>query len=149
MIADTMMVHGYKAYEYHVFNDNVIVQRVWISRTLQHRINREVNPFSIRRVENILKENRADYLMAMGISIDPITQLVESIENIGYVVKRIDYGLRTRANPAADRIIEENAGTIDSIIEMAVDPAIFTYHQRYRRMNFVEYQVTVLNFGEE
>jgi hypothetical protein len=144
-IVDTIMVAGYSAVEYNFFNDDVITQRMWLSKSLQDRIDKEVNPVNIRRMENIFKANRAEYLRALGIIMDPISVLIEHIESGGYVVRRVDYGLRDRENPEFERLQDENAGFISAVIERGVEPGVFTYHQRYRRLPFTTYQARVLS----
>jgi hypothetical protein len=144
LIADSMLVKGYMAYEYRVFNGNVINQRIWVSRTLQERINREVPRENIQRIENIFKDNRAAFFFVMGIPMDPLSRLVQTIEETGYVVKRIDYGIRERADVEYERAVEEIDNIISDIAEVNIDPIIFTYHQRYQRLDYNAYQMRVI-----
>ena len=148
MIADTVRIHGHLAYEYHVFNGELIVQRIWVSRTLQERINREIDPAHIRRVENVFKVNREIYFRSMGIRLDPISTLVESIESIGYVMRRIDYGLNVNRSPDFEREMESQVNIITDISVMNVDPAIFTAHHRLRRLDYNTYQMRLIQAME-
>jgi len=143
-IGDSLIVNGFLAHEYRVYNGNVINQRIWVSRTLQERINREVPRENIQRIENIFKDNRAAFLFVMGIPMDPISRLVQSIEERGYVLKRFDYGIRERANEEYDRAVEEIDNIISDISEVNIDPVIFTFHQRYQRLDYNAYQMRVI-----
>jgi hypothetical protein len=112
---------------------------------LQDRINREVPRASIEKVENIFRDNRGNFLFIMGITMDPISILVEQIEGRGYVMQRIDYGLRESADEERDRLVEQLNNTISEILEINVDPIIFSYHQRvYQRLDYDVYQMRVL-----
>ncbi|MCL2063655.1 MAG: hypothetical protein FWG98_04720 [Candidatus Cloacimonetes bacterium] len=145
---DTLNIFGYKAYEFHVFNRDVVIQKIWISRDLQERIDREINPLNIKQIEQIFKGNRERYFEALGIQLDPVSQLVEMLEDSGYVVKRVDYGLRDTQNPEYEQEIESIENIITDIQISEIDPEIFTFHQRYRNMDYNDYQMTVIRFVE-
>lgn len=149
MIVDTLSIKGYKSYEYHVYNGDIIAQKIWISKSLQDRINQEVNPLNIKKVENIFKNNRSNYFKALGIGLDPVSSLVESIENVGYVVKRVDYGFREKADPEFEKEVESLVNVISDIKESKVDPAIFTRHQRYKQLDYNAYQIAVIKSMEK
>ena len=149
MIVDTSRVHGYKTYEYHVYNGDIIAQKIWISRDLQNAINKEVNPVNIKKVESIFKDNRQRYFDAMGIFLDPVSSLVESIEDVGYVTKRFDYGFRDKADPAYEAEIEKIVNEISEIKKSKIDPQIFTRHERYQKLDYNTYQITVIKTMEK
>ena len=148
MLADSLYIQGYKTYEFHVFNGDVIIQKLWISPDLQERINQEVTPEHIWRVEAVLKENVARYFSALGIPIDPITLLVDMIESSGYIMQRTDYGLRDKENPERDREIDSMVNTISEIIERTIDPSIFTFHHRFVKKDYTDYHESVMQYME-
>jgi hypothetical protein len=148
MIVDTLHIAGYKTWEYHVYNNHAIVQKIWISKSLQEKIDEQVDPLKIAEVEKIFKNNRENYLAALGIELDPVTRQVESIGNVGYVMRRIDYGLRERPNPEFEREMEDNASYIENVSLWEVDPAIFTAHQNYRRLRYIDYQIAIMRAYE-
>jgi len=149
MLVDTLDVCGYKAYEYHIYNGETICQKLWISKEIQEKINTEVNPVNILHLEQVLKNNREKYLEAMGIDLDPISQVVESIETVGYVVKRIDYGLRDQPDPEYEREMDAHPNAIVDVVEMTVDPSVLTFHQKYRRLSYSDYMAAVIRmYGE-
>ena len=147
-IGDTIDVFGYKATEYRVYNGDVINQRVWISRDLQERINREINPVNIKLVEDIFKGNRERYFEALGIGLDPVSRMVEMLEEIGYVVQRIDYGIRDTADPEYEQEIESLENIITDILDRNIDPEIYTFHERYRQLDYNAYQMAVIRHVE-
>jgi len=150
VLVDTMEVCGYKAYEYHIYNDKIICQKLWISKELQEKINTEVNPVNIQQLEQTLKNNRTAYLEAMGVDLDPISRVVESIEAVGYVVKRVDYGLRDKSDPEFDREMDVMPSAITDVLVMAIDPEILTHHQRFRKLEYVDFIGAVMRaYGEE
>jgi len=145
IMVDTLDVCGYKSFEYHVYNGAVIQQKLWISKALQEKIDREVNPANIKQLENVLKNNRQVYLQAMGIGLDPISSVVEQIEAVGYIVKRVDYGLRNAADPELESEMDKDPNQIIDILERDVDPVIFTAHQSYKKVSYSEYLTAVYN----
>jgi len=145
IMVDTLDVCGYKSFEYHVYNGSVIQQKLWISKTLQERIDREVNPANIKQLENVLKNNRQVYLQAMGIGLDPVSSVVEQIEAVGYIVKRVDYGLRNANDPEFESEMDKDPSEITDILEMNVDPVIFTAHKSYKKISYNEYLIAVYN----
>ena len=140
ILVDTTKVHGYKTYQYHVYNGSIIVQKIWISKELQTKIDKEVNPVNIKNIESVFKENRSEYFDAMGIELDPVSSVVEAIEDVGYVVQRVDYGLRSKSDPVAEAEMDKSAGTIDEVLVMSIDSDIFQFHTRYKKVGFSEYQ---------
>ena len=149
MLVDTLRVHGFKAFEFHVYNGNIISQKLWISKDLQEKINTEVNYESIQLAENILKENRENYFKSLGIRLDPISVIVEDIEKMGYVTKRIDYGLRDKIDPIKDKEIESQVNEISYILESKIDPDIFTFHKNYRKLSYNDYQMMMIREAEK
>lgn len=149
ILADTSRTFGYKTYEYHVYNGDIIAQKLFISKEIQQEIDKEVNPVNIKRVESVFKQNRQNYFDAVGIFLDPVSSLVESIENVGYVVKRYDYGFRDRPNPDYEKEIESIVNEISEIKKTTIDPAIFTRHQRYRKMDYNAYQIAIIRAMEK
>ena len=147
-VVDTLSIFGFTTHEFNVFNGDIIAQKVWISRALQEKINEIVNPLNIRQVELIFKENRENYFEALGIQLDPISRLVEALEDSGYVVQRVDYGIRMTHDPEHEAEVESHINTITDIVEMNIDPAIFTYHQRFRRLDYNAYQMAVIRHME-
>jgi len=147
-VKDTLLLHGFKAREYHVFNGDIVIQKVWISDDLQAKINTIVNPISIKQVESIFKENREKYLEALGIRMDPISRLVESLEEFGYVVQRVNYGLRNTRDIELEAEIESLVNTIIDIAETTIDPLIFTYHHRFKKLDYSAYQIEVIKSME-
>jgi hypothetical protein len=148
MIVDTLYIAGYKTWEYHVYNNNAIAQKIWISKSLQEKINEQVDPLKIAEVEKIFRDNRENYLTALGIQLDPVSRLVESIENVGYIMRRIDFGLRERPNPEYEIESADNTSFIESVSLWEIDPNIFTAHQNYRRLRYVDYQIAILRAYE-
>jgi len=146
ILVDTLDVCGYKSFEYHVYNGAVIQQKLWISKAIQEKIDREVNPANIKQLENVLKNNRAVYLAAMGIGLDPISKVVESIEGVGYIVKRVDYGLRNQSDPDIEYELDQNPSEITEVLERDVEPQVFTAHKRYKKVSYAEYLTAVYNY---
>jgi len=145
VLADSMMINGFMTNEYHVFNGDIIIQRLWISRALQERINLEIPREKMAQVENIFRDNRGNFLFVMGITMDPISMLVEQLENRGYIMQRMDFGLRERVDEERDRLIEQLNNTITDISIVNIDPLIFTYHQRiYQRLEYDVFQMRML-----
>ena len=141
ILVDTLDVSGFKAFEFHVYNTNILAQKLWISPDLQKRIDREVQPEKIKAVEAIFKSNRDEYLRAMMIRLDPISSVVEDIEEVGYVVRRVDYGLRSAPNPEFEAEADKLAGFVNDVVVMAIDSEIFNFHKIYKQVSFLEYQV--------
>jgi len=149
VLVDTLNVCGYKAFEYHVYNDNIICQKLWISKELQEKINIEVNPVNIQQLERTLKDNRDAYFAAMGIDLDPISQVVESIETVGYIVKRIDYGLRDKPDPEFEREMDTIPSAITEVLVMGIDQDILSHHLRFRKLEYMDYIGAVMRaYGE-
>ena len=148
MLADTLSVHGYKTFEFHVYNGSIIAQKLWVSKELQEKINEEVHYESMELAESILKENRQKYLAAIGIELDPVSVLVEDLEQMGYIVKRIDYGLRDKADPEKEKEIESLVNEISEIVISNVDTAIFTQHLNYRQLSYNNYQMMMIREAE-
>ena len=145
---DSIDVFGYKAFEFHVFNSDIITQKIWISNDLQNKINQEINPVNIKRVEQVFKDNREDYFKAIGIRLDPVTMLIESLETTGYVVQRVDYGLRNTRDLEYEAEIDKLENVITDIIETRVDPFIFSYHQRFRQLDYNAYHIALIRHAE-
>jgi len=148
-VADTLLICGYQTFEYHILNHEVMNQKIWISPSLQARINLEVNNAAMKKIEKIFKDNRERYFTALGIELDPITIAVEQIENAGYIMKRTDYGLREKADPEHDQRVESSINEISAISEWKIDPAIFTYHTRYQELDFNSYQIAQIKKAEK
>ncbi|MCK9329248.1 MAG: hypothetical protein M0Q94_05170 [Candidatus Cloacimonetes bacterium] len=149
MIVDTTNIQGYKAYEYHIYNGDIKAQKLWISRDLQNDINDEVNPINIKKIESVFKTNRQTYFDAMGIFLDPVSSLVESIEDIGYVVKRNDYGFREKSDKEYEDEVDKVKNEISEIKKSNIDPQIFTKHQKYQQLDYNSYQVAVIKAMEK
>ena len=149
MLVDTLSVHGYKTFEFHIYNGNIIAQKLWVSKELQEKINDEVHYESMELAEQILKDNRQKYLTAIGIELDPVSVLVEDLEQMGYIVKRIDYGLRDKIDPEKEKEIEALVNEISDITISNVDPAIFTYHTNYRQLSYNNYQMMMIREAEK
>ena len=148
ILADTLSVFGYKTFEFHIYNGSIITQKLWVSKELHEKINEEVNYESMELAESILKENRQKYLAAIGIELDPVSVLVEDLEQMGYIVKRIDYGLRDKADPEKEKEIESLVNEISEILISNVDTAIFTFHQNYRQLSYNDYQIMMIREAE-
>ncbi|MCL1827662.1 MAG: hypothetical protein FWG20_06415, partial [Candidatus Cloacimonetes bacterium] len=149
MLVDTLLVHGQKSFEFHIYNGNVISQKLWVSKALQNLIDTEVNFESMQLVEAALKNNRQKYLDALGIEMDPVSLLVEDIEKMGYITKRIDYGLRDKPDPVREKEIEALVNEISDIMQTGIDPSIFTFHKKYKQISYNDYQIMMIREAEK
>jgi hypothetical protein len=144
MIADSLYIAGFQTMEFHIFNGDAIVQRIWVSRTLQDKIDDIVPRENIRKIENIFLNNRDEFFSALHLELDPVNTLVEMIQGTGYVMRRIDFGLRDTENPEQDRIIESTPCTVTNIYITRLDRNFINYHSRFRRLNFHDFQYAVI-----
>jgi hypothetical protein len=150
IIIDTINVCGYKSYEYNIYNGEVITQKLWISKALQERINREVEQRKIWALEDIFKDNREQYFQLMGIRLDPVSEIIESIEESGYIVRRSDYGLRAKNDKSFEDNIDKQASFINDVKEIQIEPDYFTkYEQLFTKLSYSAYQVAVLREAEK
>lgn len=147
-VVDSTMIAGYKSVQYKVSNDTLIAQRLWVSKDLKNSIAKEIPFDSMKKVENIFKHNRKMRLDAMNIPLDGITQLVELIEGNGYVMKRFDYGIRTKSNPKIYATVEAVNNQISNVSNMKVDPKIFGAPTGFKKLPYSKYQLQVIKHAE-
>jgi hypothetical protein len=91
-----------------------------------------------------MRNNREKYFKAMGIGLDPVSVFVEDIEGIGYIMKRIDYGLRDKPSPELENEIESMANEISNISISNVDPTVWTFHTQYKQLDYNRYQIALM-----
>lgn len=148
IVRDTVLIAKYPSIEYRVLNDTLLVQRIWISKTVKDMIAKEIPYDSMKKVESIFKENRKLKLESVGLSIDSITQLVELIEQNGYVMKRFDYGIRMKSNPKVYASVESVQNEISEISLMKVDDHIFQAPKKFKKYSYSQYQLKLIKMME-
>jgi hypothetical protein len=147
-VVDTTNICGYPSIQFRVLNDTLLAQRIWISKKLREDIGKEIPFGSMKKVESIFKGNRKMKVDAMNIPIDGVTMLAERIENEGYVMKRYDYGIRTKSNPAIYSKIEAVDNCISSVSKMKVDMKIFNAPSGFKKLSYSEYQIQLIKYME-
>lgn len=148
LIRDTVLIANYPALEYRVLNDTLLVQRIWISKKVKDMIANEIPFESMKKVESIFKENRKTKLESVGLSVDSITQLVELIEQNGYVMKRFDYGIRMKSNPKVYATVESVQNEISEISVMKVDDLVFQAPKKFKKYSYSQYQLKLIKMME-
>ncbi|MDX9869643.1 MAG: hypothetical protein RBS92_02870 [Candidatus Cloacimonadales bacterium] len=148
IIRDTVMIANYPSLEYKVLNDTLLIQRIWISKKAREDIAKEIPIESMKHVESIFKEKRSKHLGALGLHVDGITQLVEAVEQNGYIMKRFDYGIRTKSNPSIYKTIESIQNEITDISHMTVDEAIFLPPKNFKSLKYNDYQIRLIKYLE-
>ncbi len=148
IVRDTVLIAGYPSLEYKVFNDTLLIQRIWISKKVKDEISKEIPFDSMKKVESIFKDKRKMKLDAMDLSVDGITQLVEMIEQNGYIMKRFDYGMRTKSNPKIYASVESVKNEISSISNMKVDDKVFSMPKGFKELSYNQYQLKMIRLME-
>ncbi|HOD54637.1 MAG TPA: hypothetical protein PKJ08_08940 [Candidatus Cloacimonadota bacterium] len=148
MIRDSIMIAGYPSLEYKVFNDTLLIQRIWISKKVKDDMMKEIPFESMKKVESIFKQKRKMKLDAMGLNVDSITQLVEMIEQNGYIMKRFDYGIRTKSNPKIYASVESVNNEITEISHMKVDDKVFSMPKGFKKLSYSQYQIKLIQYME-
>lgn len=148
VVEDTVMIANYPSFEYKVLNDTLTIQRLWISPKLKEEIGKEIPIASMQKVEALFKERRAKLLAALGLTIDSITEAVEAIEQNGYIMKRFDYGMRTKSNPAIYAAVESVDNSISEVSHMKVDNAVFLPPKGFKKLSYSNYQIQMIKYME-
>lgn len=147
-IRDTTKICGYPTVQYVIFQDTLMIDRLWISKDMLDLISKEIPISAMKKAESIFKESRDMEMASMNLYLDGVTMLKERVMNDGYIMRHYDYGSRIKSSPSIYKKVESEKNEITQISLMKVDQKVFTVPKKYKFLKYPAYQLALIKANE-